>query len=212
VRNPSKWKTCYSLFQQIRTKTLRADKKSDRLLQHQYSFEEICAKTLYNMSVPPENYAWANPAPFDEDSADYVFPIADGFADYLKISRFDPTELPITQDQSPKGAIRKKTKGHAQQLGWSQRNSESNAKTIGARTASDGEFVFSTTAKVSKDEASHDCRGRIRAEFERNSIDWYVPLPQSNSFVPSQRRLKAESYPVEPSADVCKMPNTQLAR
>jgi hypothetical protein len=106
----------------------------------------------------------------------------------------------------------KKTKGHAQQLGWSQRNSESNAKTIGARTASDGEFVFSTTAKASKDEASHDCRGRIRAEFERNSIDWYVPLPQSNSFVPSQRRLKAESYPVEPSADVCKMPNTQLAR
>jgi hypothetical protein len=49
-------------------------------------------------------------------------------------------------------------------------------------------------------------------EFERNSIDWYVPLPQSNSFVPSQRRLKAESYPVEPSADVRKMPNTQLAR
>ena len=49
-------------------------------------------------------------------------------------------------------------------------------------------------------------------EFERNSIDWYVPLPQSNSFVPSQRRRKAECYPVEPSADVRKMPNTQLAR
>jgi hypothetical protein len=49
-------------------------------------------------------------------------------------------------------------------------------------------------------------------EFDLNSIDWYVPLPQSNSFVPSQRRLKAESYAVEPSADVCKMPNTQLAR
>jgi hypothetical protein len=45
-------------------------------------------------------------------------------------------------------------------------------------------------------------------EFERNSIDWYVPLPQSNSFVPSQRRLKAEYYPVEPSADVRKMPST----
>ena len=60
-----------------------------------------------------------------------------------------------------------KIKGHAQQLGWSQRNSASNAKTIGARTASDGEFVFSTTVKASKDEASHDCRGRIRAEFDR---------------------------------------------
>jgi hypothetical protein len=99
-------------------------------------------------------------------------------------------------------------KGHAQQLGWSQRNSESNAKTLGDRTASDGEFVFSTTVKASKDEASHDCRGRIRAEFDR----LVRTAPQSNSFVPSQRRLKAESYPVEPSADVCKMPNTQLAR
>jgi hypothetical protein len=61
----------------------------------------------------------------------------------------------------------RKMKGHAQQLGWSQRNSESNAKTLGDRTASDGEFVFSTTVKASKDEASHDCRGRIRAEFDR---------------------------------------------
>ena len=58
-------------------------------------------------------------------------------------------------------------KGHAQRLRWTQRNSESNAKTIGSRTASDGEFVFSTTVKASKDEASHDCRGRIRAEFDR---------------------------------------------
>jgi hypothetical protein len=51
-----------------------------------------------------------------------------------------------------------KIKGHAQQLRWSQRNSESNAKTIGDRMAADGECVFSTTAKASKDEASHDCR------------------------------------------------------
>ena len=26
-------------------------------------------------------------------------------------------------------------------------------------------------------------------EFEQNSIDWDVPLPRSNSFVPSERRL-----------------------
>jgi hypothetical protein len=49
-----------------------------------------------------------------------------------------------------------KIKGHAQQLRWFQRNSVSNAKTIGARAASDGEFVFSTTAKASKDGASHE--------------------------------------------------------
>ena len=57
------------------------------------------------MSIPPENYALANPAPFDEDSADYVFPIADEFADYLKIDRFDPTLMPITQDPDPNDAI-----------------------------------------------------------------------------------------------------------
>jgi hypothetical protein len=61
-------------------------------------------------------------------------------------------------------------KGHAQQWRWTQRNSESDAKTIGDRMAADGEFVFSTTAKASKaskDETSHDCRGRIRTDFDR---------------------------------------------
>ena len=48
-------------------------------------------------------------------------------------------------------------------------------------------------------------------EFEQISIDWDVPLSRSNSFVPYERRLKAEYYPVEPSADVRKMPNAQLA-
>ena len=50
----------------------------------------------------------------------------------------------------------RKIKGHAQQLRWSQRKSASNAKTIGARTAADGEFVFSTTVNASKDETSHE--------------------------------------------------------
>ena len=49
-------------------------------------------------------------------------------------------------------------------------------------------------------------------EYEPKFDRWKRTLPRSNSFVPSQRRLKAECYPVEPSADVRKMPNTQLAR
>ncbi len=32
-------------------------------------------------------------------------------------------------------------------------------------------------------------------EFDLNPIDWDVPLPRSNSFVPTERRLKAECYP-----------------
>ena len=134
------------------------------------------------------------------------FPSTPAFTKYTIITIKPVINEPKIDDS--KFSQRKKIKGHAQQLGWSQRNSASNAKTLGARTASDGEFVFSTTVKASKDEASHDCRGRIRAEFDR----LVRTAPQSNSFVPSQRRLKAESYPVEPSADVCKMPNTQLAR
>jgi hypothetical protein len=33
--------------------------------------------------------------------------------------------------------------------------------------SADGEFVFSTTAEASKDEASHDYRARIRTDFDR---------------------------------------------
>jgi hypothetical protein len=62
---------------------------------------------------------------------------------------------------------KKKKKGHAQQLRRSQRNPRSNAKTIGAQTTADGEFVFSESVKASNDRASPDCRSRIRTEFDR---------------------------------------------
>ena len=47
-------------------------------------------------------------------------------------------------------------------------------------------------------------------ESDLNPIDCDVPLLRSNSFVPSERRLSVDCYPIEPSADVRKMPNTQL--
>jgi hypothetical protein len=105
VRAPTKWKTCYSLFQRIRVKTLRADKRNDVFLQHQYTFEEICAKTLYNMSMRPADYSTAYPAPFDDDSPEYVVSIADGFADYLKIPRVDLNQLQSFRDRSLESAI-----------------------------------------------------------------------------------------------------------
>lgn len=46
--------------------------------------------------------------------------------------------------------LQTKTKGHTQRLRWPERNSASNAKTLGSRTAGDGEFVFLTTAKAPK--------------------------------------------------------------
>ena len=78
-----KWRFAHALFSKIRGKTLRADENRDRLLQHQYSFEEICAKTLFNMSghIPGEKF----PHPFDEDSPFWVVPIAVSFARALGI-------------------------------------------------------------------------------------------------------------------------------
>lgn len=103
--NPAQWKACYSLFQRIRGKTLRADRRSDKFHQHQYLFEEICAKALYNMSIHPVDYAFANPAPFDDDSADYVIPIAAQFADYVKIPQFDPNVLQQASSSSSASSI-----------------------------------------------------------------------------------------------------------
>lgn len=38
----------------------RANEANDRLLQNQYSFEEICAKTLFNMSgrIPVKEFPY----------------------------------------------------------------------------------------------------------------------------------------------------------
>jgi hypothetical protein len=74
------WRYAHSLFRRIRAKTLRADEVKDRLLQYQYSFEEICAKTLFNMSDHYDPDCKEFPAPFDEDSPFWVIPIAVGFA------------------------------------------------------------------------------------------------------------------------------------
>jgi len=78
-----KWRHAHALFSRIRDKTLRADTVKDRLLQHQYSFEEICAKTLYNMSGHVPGGEW--PYTFDDDSPFWVIPIAVGFARVLGV-------------------------------------------------------------------------------------------------------------------------------
>jgi hypothetical protein len=84
-----KWRHAHGLFSRIRDKTLRADAAKDVLLQHQYSFEEICAKTLYNMSGHAPGGEW--PYPFDDDSPFWVVPIAVGFARALEVS--DPCSV-----------------------------------------------------------------------------------------------------------------------
>ncbi|WP_314958835.1 hypothetical protein [Bradyrhizobium cosmicum] len=64
----SRRKEAHALFYEIRRKTLAAEQRNDQLALAQYAFEEICAKTLYNMS--------GEPAPFDPDSPFWVLPLA----------------------------------------------------------------------------------------------------------------------------------------
>ena len=74
---PSQWSEGHALFQRIRSKTLAAERAGDRLSNTQYCFEEVCAKTLYNLS--------GFPAPFDRDSPDWILPNALALAKVLSI-------------------------------------------------------------------------------------------------------------------------------
>jgi hypothetical protein len=79
-----KWPHAHALFSKIRNKTIRADEANDELLQYQYSFEEICAKTLYNISGHIKGKEF--PYPFDDDSPFWVFPLAVSFARALGVA------------------------------------------------------------------------------------------------------------------------------
>ena len=72
------WSTAHSLFGRIRTKTLEAESTKDHARACQYLFEEICAKTLYNLS--------GESAPFDADSPYWIIPNAMAFARKVGIS------------------------------------------------------------------------------------------------------------------------------
>jgi hypothetical protein len=61
-------KQAHALFGEIRNKTLAAERSGDQLAVAQYAFEEICAKTLHNITLEP--------APFDPDSPFWVLPRA----------------------------------------------------------------------------------------------------------------------------------------
>jgi hypothetical protein len=68
AKRPGRLKESHELFSEIRQKTVAAEKSGDELALKQYAFEEICAKTLYNLS--------RQPAPFDPDSPFWILPLA----------------------------------------------------------------------------------------------------------------------------------------
>ena len=68
VADHAQWTKGHALFDRIRQKTLLAERGRDYALGAQYLFEEICAKTLYNLS--------GSSAPFDADSPYWIVPNA----------------------------------------------------------------------------------------------------------------------------------------
>jgi hypothetical protein len=68
AKDNARRKQAHALFSEIRNKTLAAHRSGDQLAVAQYAFEEICAKTLYNITLEP--------APFDPDSPFWVLPRA----------------------------------------------------------------------------------------------------------------------------------------
>ncbi len=78
-----KWAGGHSLFSDIRQKTKRADEQGDPLQIAQYAFEEVCAKTLFNLS--------GSSAPFDPDSPFWIFPL--GVALGREIGFTEPSQI-----------------------------------------------------------------------------------------------------------------------
>jgi len=78
--NEKYWKNGYAAFCKIRDKTLIADSLGNHLLQRQYALEEVCAKTLFNLSG-----CKGPPFPFDDDTPFWIIPYAISFASAVGI-------------------------------------------------------------------------------------------------------------------------------
>jgi len=74
LQERNRWPEGHKLFQKIRSK-LKKVESADTKLETQYLFEEICAKTIYNLSH--------SSAPFDSDSPYWIIPNALSLAKVL---------------------------------------------------------------------------------------------------------------------------------
>ncbi len=82
IADKRRWQECHALFRRIRSKTLQADATHDGRLIAQYAFEEVCAKSIYNVSDGTGPYP-----PFDADWPFNVIPLAFKAARTLGIDR-----------------------------------------------------------------------------------------------------------------------------
>ena len=64
LRDKSRWYKAHGLFTTIRQRNLKAIKTGNKAKECQYNFEEVCAKTIFNLTRPQ--------APFDPDSPYWI--------------------------------------------------------------------------------------------------------------------------------------------
>ena len=79
------WTKAHYLFTRIRSKNINSLKAGDTRAEAQYSFEEICAQTLHNLS--------GSKKPFDADTPYWIIPIALKFAQALEIDSHKIVEI-----------------------------------------------------------------------------------------------------------------------
>jgi hypothetical protein len=85
VEEQRSWPKAHDLFDRIRPKTLEAQRRGDEQAECQYLFEEVCTKSLFNMTDTD--------APFDEDSPYWVVPHALSLARRLGIAESEVTKI-----------------------------------------------------------------------------------------------------------------------
>jgi hypothetical protein len=86
------WRHGHSLFGRIRHKTLELERTKDTRLFREFSFLEIAAKTLYNLS-DHRDFSGQFPYPFDDDSQLWFVPSAIQFANSIGADDFLRTVL-----------------------------------------------------------------------------------------------------------------------
>ncbi len=80
-----KWLTAHGLHSILRDRNLKACEQGDRIKECQYCFEEVIAKTLYNLT--------RSETPFDPDSPYWVIKNALSLAKALDISSEKVVEI-----------------------------------------------------------------------------------------------------------------------
>lgn len=82
------WIKAHYLSTRIRTKAISASKSGDVKAEMQFSFEEICAKTLHNLSNSKR--------PFEADTPYWIIPLALKLAKVLEIDERKVLEIALS--------------------------------------------------------------------------------------------------------------------